>query len=145
MRRYGFTGATVGKLPCLEISAAVTSFGRDMLHRTKALVEARFTIANGYPADAVVVYGDTDSVMVKFGHATVPATMTLGREAAKYVTGHFEKPINLEFVRRRSLFCVVRPRVTVCRSQEKVRFLYVIAFRCDADADCARRCTFRIC
>lgn len=32
---YGFTGATVGKLPCLEISAAVTSFGREMLHKTK--------------------------------------------------------------------------------------------------------------
>ena len=25
---YGFTGATVGKLPCLQISASVTSFGR---------------------------------------------------------------------------------------------------------------------
>ncbi len=96
-RRYGFTGATVGKLPCLEISAAVTSFGREMLHKTKALVEARFTLANGYPADAVVVYGDTDSVMVKFGYSTVPETMALGREAAKYVTAHFEKPINLEF------------------------------------------------
>jgi DNA polymerase delta subunit 1 len=32
---YGFTGATVGKLPCLEISAAVTAFGRDMLHKAK--------------------------------------------------------------------------------------------------------------
>ena len=36
--RYGFTGATVGKLPCLEISAAVTAFGREMLHRTRDLV-----------------------------------------------------------------------------------------------------------
>lgn len=94
---YGFTGATVGKLPCLEISAAVTAFGREMLHKTKDLVEAKFTLANGYPADAVVVYGDTDSVMVKFGYDTVPETMTLGREAAKYVTAHFVKPINLEF------------------------------------------------
>jgi DNA polymerase delta subunit 1 len=25
---YGFTGATVGQLPCLEISASVTAFGR---------------------------------------------------------------------------------------------------------------------
>eukprot|EP00487_Bulimina_marginata_P003076 TRINITY_DN17240_c0_g2_i1.p1 TRINITY_DN17240_c0_g2~~TRINITY_DN17240_c0_g2_i1.p1 ORF type:complete len:107 (-),score=0.69 TRINITY_DN17240_c0_g2_i1:229-549(-) len=32
---YGFTGATVGALPCLTISAAVTSFGRDMIHDTK--------------------------------------------------------------------------------------------------------------
>lgn len=53
---YGFTGATVGKLPCLEISAAVTAFGRDMLHKTRDLVEQYFTVANGYPADAVVMY-----------------------------------------------------------------------------------------
>lgn len=32
---YGFTGATVGKLPCLEISASVTSFGRDMIMHTR--------------------------------------------------------------------------------------------------------------
>lgn len=40
---YGFTGATVGKLPCLEISAAVTAFGRDMLHATRDLVLKTYT------------------------------------------------------------------------------------------------------
>ena len=53
---YGFTGATVGKLPCLEISAAVTAFGREMLHKTRDLVQEHYTVANGYPADAIVVY-----------------------------------------------------------------------------------------
>ena len=94
---YGFTGATVGKLPCLEISAAVTAFGREMLHRTRDLVQEHFTVAKGYPADAVVVYGDTDSVMVKFGPASVPESMALGREAAKRITEAFQKPIRLEF------------------------------------------------
>ena len=94
---YGFTGATVGKLPCLEISAAVTAFGRDMLHATRDLVEKTYTVANGYPADAVVVYGDTDSVMVKFGYPGVAETMELGREAAKFVSNTFKKPIRLEF------------------------------------------------
>lgn len=32
---YGFTGATIGKLPCLAISSSVTSFGRVMIERTK--------------------------------------------------------------------------------------------------------------
>ncbi len=32
---YGFTGATIGKLPCLEISASVTGYGRDMIDLTK--------------------------------------------------------------------------------------------------------------
>lgn len=31
----GFTGATVGALPCLEISSSVTSFGREMIMETR--------------------------------------------------------------------------------------------------------------
>ena len=44
-----------------------------------------------------VIYGDTDSVMVKFGVATVAEAMALGREAAEFVSAKFVKPINLEF------------------------------------------------
>ena len=32
---YGFTGATVGKLPCLAISSSVTAYGRQMIEKTK--------------------------------------------------------------------------------------------------------------
>jgi DNA polymerase delta subunit 1 len=28
---YGFAGAHVGQLPCVEISSAVTAYGRDMI------------------------------------------------------------------------------------------------------------------
>lgn len=34
-RPTGFTGATVGALPCLEISSSVTSFGREMIMETR--------------------------------------------------------------------------------------------------------------
>ena len=94
---YGFTGATVGMLPCLAISATVTAYGRTMIDTTKKAVEETFRVANGYPADAVVVYGDTDSVMVKFGVRDVAAAMALGAEAAKTVTKLFPPPIKLEF------------------------------------------------
>ncbi|KAN0000981.1 hypothetical protein ACTFIZ_001434 [Dictyostelium cf. discoideum] len=94
---YGFTGARVGKLPCLEISRSVTSFGREMLDKTKKIVEERYTIANGYKHDAVIIYGDTDSVMVKFGVKTVAEAMEMGRDAAKFVTTTFIRPINLDF------------------------------------------------
>ena len=47
--------------------------------------------------DAVVVYGDTDSVMVKFGVDTVEAAMALGREACQSITKKFPSPIKLEF------------------------------------------------
>jgi DNA polymerase delta subunit 1 len=94
---YGFTGATVGMLPCLPISASVTAYGRHMIADTKKAVETRFTIANGYPADAVVVYGDTDSVMVKFGVRDVERSMKLGAEASREVTKLFPPPVKLEF------------------------------------------------
>ncbi|XP_049866622.1 DNA polymerase delta catalytic subunit [Pectinophora gossypiella] len=94
---YGFTGAQVGKLPCLEISGSVTAYGRTMIEFTKSEVEKKYTKGNGYKEDAVVIYGDTDSVMVKFGVKTLEESMELGKEAADFVTSKFVKPIKLEF------------------------------------------------
>ena len=94
---YGFTGAQVGKLPCLEISSSVTSFGRLMIDQTKHHVEEKYTIANGYKHDAKVIYGDTDSVMIKFGSDSIAECFDLGAEAAKFVTTKFVQPIKLEF------------------------------------------------
>ena len=43
-----------------------------------------------------VIYGDTDSVMVRFGVATVRESMELGKEAAGYISETFPHPIKLE-------------------------------------------------
>ncbi|TFY72913.1 hypothetical protein EVG20_g104 [Dentipellis fragilis] len=94
---YGFTGATVGKLPCLPISSSTTSYGRQMIEKTKSEVEAEYCIANGHAHNAEVIYGDTDSVMVKFGPTELEKVMTMGSEAADFVTQKFIKPIKLEF------------------------------------------------
>ncbi|XP_037933784.1 DNA polymerase delta catalytic subunit [Teleopsis dalmanni] len=94
---YGFTGAQVGKLPCLEISGSVTAYGRTMIEMTKNEVESHYTRENGYENDAVVIYGDTDSVMVNFGVKTLERSMELGREAAALVSSKFVRPIKLEF------------------------------------------------
>ncbi|PVV04707.1 hypothetical protein BB560_000781 [Smittium megazygosporum] len=94
---YGFTGATIGRLPCLQISASVTSFGRVMIELTKRQVEEIFTKANGYEHDAVVIYGDTDSVMVKFGTKKLEEAMELGKKASKMISEKFINPIKLEF------------------------------------------------
>ncbi|XP_065340551.1 DNA polymerase delta catalytic subunit [Cloeon dipterum] len=94
---YGFTGAQVGKLPCLEISGSVTAYGRQMIEHTKQEVEAKYCKANGYEFDAQVIYGDTDSVMIKFGVDDIKEAMKLGTEAADYVTSKFVRPIKLEF------------------------------------------------
>lgn len=68
-----------------------------MIEKTKAEVEARYNIANGFTHDAQVIYGDTDSVMVKFGPKELERVMELGQEAASYVSAKFIKPIKLEF------------------------------------------------
>jgi len=94
---YGLTGASNGKVPCLAIASSTTAYGRQMIERTKGEVEAKYTIANGYTHDAQVIYGDTDSVMVKFGTTDLREAMKLGEEAAAFVSSKFVKPIKLEF------------------------------------------------
>ncbi|KAL3067979.1 hypothetical protein niasHT_037969 [Heterodera trifolii] len=97
---YGFTGASRGKLPCLEISQSVTAFGRQMIEATKQMVEESYiagAVDGLCPANAKVIYGDTDSVMVKFGVKSVGEAMELGRHAAREISRRFPPPIQLEF------------------------------------------------
>lgn len=96
---YGFTGALNGPLPCLEVAGAVTAYGREMIQATKRLVEKQFTQGNGYACDAEVLYGDTDSVMVRFGSddTSLEQTMQLSQEAARVCSDAFAAPVRLEF------------------------------------------------
>eukprot|EP00927_Polykrikos_kofoidii_P028967 TRINITY_DN25129_c0_g1_i1.p1 TRINITY_DN25129_c0_g1~~TRINITY_DN25129_c0_g1_i1.p1 ORF type:complete len:1084 (-),score=236.72 TRINITY_DN25129_c0_g1_i1:126-3377(-) len=87
---YGFTGATSGNLPCLEIAASVTAYGRDMIQSTAAFVENS--------ADSPkVIYGDTDSVMVSFGNVSRDEAVRRGKELAAAATEQFPAPIKLAF------------------------------------------------
>ena len=49
------------------------------------------------PCYLQVIYGDTDSVMCKFGVSTVAEAMELGNEAAEKISATFTPPIKLEF------------------------------------------------
>lgn len=60
-------------------------------------MEQTYTVANGYEFDAEVIYGDTDSVMVKFGNDNVKDTFPLAIEAADKCSKIFPEPILLEF------------------------------------------------
>ena len=51
---YGFTGATVGQLPCVPIAASTTSYGRNLLLETCSFVEKTYTIENGFSSNAEV-------------------------------------------------------------------------------------------
>ncbi|TNV85757.1 hypothetical protein FGO68_gene3112 [Halteria grandinella] len=94
---YGFTGAQIGQLPCLAISCSVTAYGRQMLQKTHSLIVEKFSMVNGYKCNSEVIYGDTDSVMIKFGVKSMEEALKLGKEAADYVSSFFEDPVKLEF------------------------------------------------
>lgn len=94
---YGFTGATVGKMPCLAISSTTTAYGRQMIEATRSWVQQEFCVAKGRPADCEVIYGDTDSVMVNFKVPDVATAMALGQEAATLISQKFPPPVRLEF------------------------------------------------
>lgn len=90
---YGLTGAGVGILACKPIARATTACGRIQLERTKGLV------VQLYP-DAQVIYGDTDSVMVKlnlpFTHEGVLQAWNMGAKAAKWITQQLNNGIILD-------------------------------------------------
>jgi len=95
---YGFTGTVNnGMLPLVEIAAAVTSTGRDMIRRTKEYAEK----VHG----CNVIYGDTDSVMVIFPeHEKITDLrekmvycFDMGKKVSKEISDMFGYPILLEF------------------------------------------------
>jgi DNA polymerase delta subunit 1 len=91
---YGFTGANYGRLPNKRIAAAVTACGREMIAHSKKCAEEWY--------DCEVVYGDTDSVYVKFksdlkGQDHMNYVFKVAPECSDRISATFKKPIELEF------------------------------------------------
>jgi DNA polymerase delta subunit 1 len=91
---YGFTGAKYGRLPNKRIAAAVTACGRGMIAHSKKCAEEWY--------DCEVVYGDTDSIYVKFksdlkGQDHMDYVFKVAPECSDRISETFKKPIELEF------------------------------------------------
>ena len=69
-----------------------------------------------------VIYGDTDSVMCKFGVDTVEEAMKLGQEAADYISSKFISPIRLEFEKVRNIRIVHDRRGWIDKFFQRVIF-----------------------
>ncbi|QPB44562.1 DNA polymerase [Medusavirus stheno T3] len=103
---YGFTGATVGKLPCLPVAESVTCYGRDLIVKTRDCIEKVHhdpeTGEEIWPGGEVT-YGDTDSVMVRiaprFNNQDVPTMIKLAAVGQKLINALFSHlpPLKIEF------------------------------------------------
>lgn len=89
------TGDSTGMLPCMEIASSVTFKGRQMIDESKAYAESNY--------DCKVIYGDTDSIYVKFsvngrqGNEALRYVFPIAEKCSAEITKLFETPNELEF------------------------------------------------
>ena len=86
---YGFTGATVGSLPCLEISQSVTGCGRLMIEQTQKHAKELFQCEIVY-GDSVT--GDTPVLIRKNGEITTMEIQQLFGESLPYLQFKSDQP-----------------------------------------------------
>jgi len=81
---YGQTGSRTSPIRKLCVAACTTAAGRTQLLFAKKVVEDEFA--------AEVVYGDTDSIFIKFPTKDVGHSIVLGTQAAARITEQCRKP-----------------------------------------------------
>ena len=86
---YGQTGSRTSSIRKVEIAACTTAAGRDRLQFAKKIVEEEF--------GAEVVYGDTDSIFVKFPTKDLSEAIELGKKSADRITELCRSPYKIEY------------------------------------------------
>lgn len=86
---YGHFGYPRAKVYDLRIANSITAFGRETIKTTRDLIEKRFKYN--------VVYGDTDSVMVKVETEDLEKIREIGDSMSSQITGNLKGVMELEF------------------------------------------------
>lgn len=87
---YGQTGSRTSPIRKLCVAACTTAAGRKALYFAKHVVETQF--------GAEVVYGDTDSIFVKFPTKDLAESIRLGLDAGKAITDQMNrKPYKIAY------------------------------------------------
>jgi DNA polymerase elongation subunit (family B) len=107
---YGQLGSGTFKIRLQHLAASVTAYGRKQILFAKAAIENFYGPAAGDPrCSAETIYGDTDSLFIKFnaknletgqlleGRPAIEATMHLTEEAGKFVTRCLKAPHDFEY------------------------------------------------
>lgn len=87
---YGYTGAGhTGRMPCGDLADSIVALARRTLEAARMLVEE----TQDWKAE--VLYGDTDSLMIKLPGRTVAQAFALGHEIAQTINSHNPPPIEI--------------------------------------------------
>jgi DNA polymerase elongation subunit (family B) len=73
----------------MEVAACTTAAGRDRIQFAKSIVEKEF--------GGEVIYGDTDSIFVKFTGKDLVTSIELGKQSAQRITSLCRKPYKIEY------------------------------------------------
>jgi len=100
---YGQTGSRTSPIRKLCVAACTTAAGRKALYLAKQIVESEF--------GADVIYGDTDSIFIKFPTKDLAKSIELGIKAGKRITEQCRRPYKIAY--EKTLF----PFILFCRKR----------------------------
>jgi DNA polymerase delta subunit 1 len=86
---YGQCGSKTSPIRRVEVAASTTAVGRQKIYDAKKIVEEQF--------GAQVIYGDTDSIFVKFPTKDLQTSMDMARKAAEMITASGRKAHKIEY------------------------------------------------
>lgn len=114
---YGQCGSATSAIRKLEVAACTTAAGRDRIIFARKVAETEF--------GGEVIYGDTDSIFIKFPVTDLAASIELGKKTAQRITELCRKPYKIEyektfypfilFCRKRYVGLMYEDDVTKCK------------------------------
>jgi len=114
---YGQCGSRTSPIRKLEVAACTTAAGRERIQFAKNIVETEF--------GGEVIYGDTDSIFVKFPTKDLAESIELGKKSAERITSLCRKAHKIEyektffpfilFCRKRYVGMMYEDDVTKCK------------------------------
>lgn len=100
---YGQCGSRTSPIRKMEVAACTTAAGRDRIYFAKSIVEKEF--------EGDVIYGDTDSIFIKFKTKDLAESIKLGQESAARITSLCRKAHKIEY--EKTMF----PFILFCRKR----------------------------
>jgi DNA polymerase elongation subunit (family B) len=100
---YGQCGSRTSPIRKMEVAACTTAAGRDRIYFAKGIVEKEF--------GGDVIYGDTDSIFIKFATTDLAESIALGQKSAARITELCRRPYKIEY--EKTMF----PFILFCRKR----------------------------